>query len=287
MESARSPELWNRVADRIATWRVVVERFSETENSVLAFGQQDGRPVVLKVIRSRGEEWRSGWVLDAFEGRGVARVHEYVEGAMLLERLSPGQSLLTMAQRGADGDATAVLAETIRKMSPRRPPDGGPTARDWGERFERHSGGGDSQVPKDLGSAADRMYEELCGSQRDVRLLHGDLHHDNLLFDAQRGWLAVDPKGVLGELEYEVGAALRNPIERPELFSGPSIIRRRVECFTRELSLDSTRVLSWAFTQAVLSTIWLREDGFPVKPDHPWIVLARLLQPMIQGCAAC
>src|SRR5262245_37872157 len=145
MEPARSPELWNRVADRTAAWRVVVEGFSETENSVLAFGQRDGQPVVLKVVKSRGEEWRSGWVLDAFEGRGVVRVYEYVEGAMLLERLSPGQSLLTMAQRGADGDATAVLAETIRKMSPRRPPDGVPTARDWGKGFERYSASGDSQ----------------------------------------------------------------------------------------------------------------------------------------------
>ena len=119
-----------------------------------------------------------------------------------------------------------------------------------------------------------------------MRLLHGDLHHDNVLFDAQRGWFAVDPKGVIGELEYEVGAALRNPIERPVLFSRPSIIRRRVECFACELRLDATRVLSWAFAQAVLATIWLREDGFRVEPDHPWIVLARVLQPMIQGSAA-
>lgn len=286
MNPAHSPELWNRVDDRIGAWRVVVEGFAETENSILAFGQRDGQPVVLKVIKSRGEEWHSGEILHAFEGRGVVRVYEYVEGAMLLERLKPGQSLVTMALSGADDDATTLLAETIRKMSPRPPLDGVPTAREWGKGFERYFAAGDAQVPKDLVSEANQVYAELCGSERCVRLLHGDLHHDNVLFDGQRGWFAVDPKGVIGELEYEVGAALRNPIERPELFSRPSIIRRRVECFARELRLDATRVLSWAFAQAVLSTIWLREDGFRVEPDHPWIVLARVLQPMIQGSAA-
>src|SRR5207244_1723119 len=76
-----------------------------------------------------------------------------------------------------------------------------------------------------------RVYSDLCGSQRHRQLLHGDLHHYNVLFDARRGWLAIDPKGVVGELEYEVGAALRNPYEAPELFLEPSTIERRVEQF--------------------------------------------------------
>ena len=78
MDSARSPELWNRVDDRIGAWRVAVERFAETESSVLAFGKRDDQPVVLKVVKSRGEEWRSGRILNAFDGRGVVRVYEYV-----------------------------------------------------------------------------------------------------------------------------------------------------------------------------------------------------------------
>jgi streptomycin 6-kinase len=93
--------------------------------------------------------------------------------------------------------------------------------------------------------AARQLFSELSGSQTQVRLLHGDLHHCNVLFDDVRGWLAVDPKGVVGELEY--GAALRYPYERPELFAEPSIVRKRVERFASILNLDTTRVLSWAF----------------------------------------
>jgi streptomycin 6-kinase len=286
MNSAHSPELWNRVADRIGAWRVVVERFAETENSVLAFGRREDQPVVLKVIKSRGEEWQAGGILEAFEGRGVVRVYEHVEGAMLVERLNPGHSLVTMALHGADDGATAALAETIRKMAPRATFEGVPTVKDWGKGFDSYAASGDAQIPRHLLSEAGRVYREMCGSERGARLLHGDLHHDNVLHDTERGWLAVDPKGVMGELEYEVGAALRNPYERPELFSEPPIILRRVDHFTRELGLDAGRVLSWAFAQTVLATIWLIEDGIPVEPGHPWIVLARALQPMIQDTAA-
>ena len=282
MESARSPELWNRVADRIDAWRVDVERVTETETSVFAFGRRAGQSVVLKVIKRQNEEWRGGEILDAFEGRGVVRVFEHVDGAMLLERLSPGTSLVTMALGGSDDAATAVLAETIGTMSPRTLLDGVPTAKDWGVAFERYGASRDRQIPKALVSAGEWMYSQLYASQSRVRLLHGDLHHDNVLHDEERGWLAVDPKGVVGELEYEVGAALRNPYEQPELFGEPSTIRRRVDCFARVLGLDANRVLSWAFAQTVLAAIWLIEDGFRVEPDHPWIALANVLRPMIK-----
>ena len=51
-----------------------------------------------------------------------------------------------------------------------------------------------------VGVAAQRVHRRLCESQRDVRLLHGDLHHDNVLLDAGRGCLAIDPTGVTGEV---------------------------------------------------------------------------------------
>jgi streptomycin 6-kinase len=278
MESDRSADLWSRLDDRTRAWRVVVERVTETEQSVLAFGRRDRQPVVLKVVKRHGDEWRSGEVLEAFEGRGTVRVYEYVEGAMLLERLRPGGSLVTLSLSGADDQATGVLAETIGAMSPRAPAADVPTAKDWGAAFHRYTASGDAQIPEHLVSAARRVFADLCESQTGVRLLHGDLHHDNVLFDTDRGWLAVDPKGVIGELEYEVGAALRNPYERPELFADPANIEKRVERFARELGLDATRVLSWAFAQAVVSAIWAVEDGVAIQPGHGWISLASAIR---------
>jgi streptomycin 6-kinase len=279
---ALSAELRRRVEDRISAWRIVVERIAETETSVLAFGRRDAGPVVLKVVKDPGDEWRSGEVLDAFGGKGVVRVYDHVEGAVLLERLSPGESLASLALSGGDDQATGILAEVIGKMSPRPPVDGVPIVQDWSKGFERHAAGGDAQIPQGLLWAAQRVYSELCGSQTRPRLLHGDLHHYNVLLDSTRGWLAIDPKGVVGELEYEIGAALRNPYERPDLLAEPAMIEKRVERFARELSLDATRLLAWGFAQAVLSAVWVVEDGGTLEPGNPWIALANAIRPMLE-----
>ena len=88
---------------------------------------------------------------------------------------------------------------------------------------------------------------------------------------AYRGWVAIDPKGVIGELEYELGAALRNPIGSSRIFE----VERRIAQFAARLPIDAERTKAWALSQAVLATIWLIEDGAPVNPDHPWLRMWR------------
>jgi streptomycin 6-kinase len=101
-----------------------------------------------------------------------------------------------------------------------------------------------------------------------------------VLFDLKRGLMAIDPKGVIGELEYEIGAILRNPVERPELFLSPSIIERRINQLVSKLDLNRERVLAWAFSQAVLSEVWGVEDGFDVDAASPPLELARIIRQM-------
>jgi len=283
INSKISTELRGRVEDRIDAWHVAVEHEIETQSSVLVFGRCRSRPVVLKVIRNHGDEWHSGDVLDAFDGNAVVRVLDRFDGAVLLERLVPGNSLVGMAVNGDDGQATGILADVIRRMHPRAITSPTPTVHDWGRGFERYATCGDCQIPKSLVDAARHVYFELCRSQSQPRLLHGDLHHSNVLLDTERGWVAIDPKGVVGELEYEVGAALRNPLESPELFTDPARIERRVDRFQRELHLDAGRILAWAFAQAVLSAIWAVEDGGAIGPDNAWIALANNVRPMLEG----
>lgn len=158
-----------------------------------------------------------------------------------------------------------------------------PILDEWGRGFERYAANGDPQIERHLVLEAHRLYSALCGSQSRQRLLHGDLHHSNVLLDAERGWVAVDPKGVVGEVAYEVGAALRNPYEQPAMFIEPRRVEKRVKRFALKLELDPTRVLAWAFEQAVLSAIWAVEDGFALKRDHPPIALALAIRPMLEG----
>jgi streptomycin 6-kinase len=271
----------DRIDDRATAWGIVIEHIDETENSVLAFGRPEDRAVTLKVLKQHEDELLAGAVLRAFAGKGVVRILDQVEGVLLLERLLPGESLVTLSAGGHDEAATERLAAVIGRFSPQACP-GVPTVEQWGRSFEHYRARDDRSLPKRLVDEAHIVYMKLCASQRRRRLLHGDLHHGNVLRDSNRGWVAIDPKGVLGEPEYEIGAALRNPIEHPEVFLERRTIERRVGIFADRLQLDAERIAGWAFAQAVLATVWLREDGVIVKDEHPWLELAQLVQPMLR-----
>lgn len=272
------PDLQRRLEHSVRAWNVRIEETHETERSAFVIGTRGDAPVVIKIAKRRDDEWRAGATLRGFSGTSVIGVLESTDGAILLPRLAPGTSLVTVC-REDDEKATAILIDVIRTLSPAPHMAGIPVVQDWAVSFDRYLHGSNTTIPRDLVAEAQRIYLNLCATQRDVHLLHGDLHHDNVLYDSTRGWVAVDPKGVLGELAFEVGAALRNPIEMPEVFTDPSIIDARVRVFSEALSLDRSRVVGWAIAQAVLAAIWLAEDGEPMHPDHPWLTLAHRLDP--------
>ncbi|MFY9609766.1 MAG: aminoglycoside phosphotransferase family protein [Blastocatellia bacterium] len=270
-----------RVEELARNWGVVVERRLETQTSFIAFGMRGNQPVVVKVLRRPGDEWRCGAVLEAFDGNGIVRVYQHVEGAVLLERLDPGTQLADMALNGRDEEATDIVVEVMQKMSRPRESKAFATVEVWGKGFERYLASGDNQVPISLVERGQQIYSKLCSSQKGTRLLHGDLQHYNILFDSARGWLSIDPKGVVGEIEYEIGASLRNPYERPELFASTRTIERRVKRYEEKLKLNSGRALAWGFAQSVLSAIWSVEDGYAVDARDPSLILASAIWPML------
>ena len=275
--------LEDRFVERLAAWQVQVERSFQTESSIIAFGHRADQRVVVKIVEREGDEWKSGAVLEAFDGRGAVRVLDYMEGALLLERIEPGTPLTGLVLEGRDEEATAIIADIISRMSPKAAPAGTPTAVELGAAFARYRATGDSQIPGDLVSSAERVYRELGETQTSSRLLHGDLQHYNILFDSDRGWVAIDPKGIVGELEYELGASLRNPYELPDLFCDRVVVRRRIDEYANLLHLNPTRILRWAFAQAVLSAIWGFEDGFRIPENSVPIRLGYALAPDIEA----
>jgi streptomycin 6-kinase len=124
------------------------------------------------------------------------------------------------------------------------------------------------------------MFRSLCATQKNRRLLNGDLHHRNVLRDSSRGWVAIDPKGVIGEVEFEASIMLSNPNGRPDLFASPEIIARRVEIFSRIVRCNQRRVLEWAFAQSVLSALWTLEDTNAIDTDV--LNLSALISTMLE-----
>lgn len=268
-----------RLADLAKAWSVDVDETRETETSVLGFGSFRGEPVVLKIARRPGDEWRAGEVLDAFQGSGAVRVWRHSGGASLVERATPGESLVELSKSGRDDEATDILADVIRRMSAGATRCDAPSATDWGRSFATYEASPDTQIPRDLVARAASMFAQLCASQASTRLLHGDLHHYNVVRDDARGWLTIDAKGVIAEVEYEIGAVLRNPGERPSMFLDPATIERRVDRFAETLGLDARRIVQWGFAQAVLSTIWDIEDQCDV--NHSVLQLATVLERLL------
>ena len=271
-----SKDLNDRVLFCVRAWGIAIERTVATPTSLIVHGKRAGAPAVLKVVKQEGDEWRCGEMAAKFSGRGVVQVFEHMPGAALFERLDPGEPLAALTLAGRDDEATDVLAMLLGRMAPGDPPEGCPTVEQWAGAFVRHAGSGDERVPSALVEPAQRIYSDLCVTQRNPALLHGDLHHYNVLSDRARGWCAIDAKGVVGELEYELGAALRNPIDRPELFANLDVVERRLDHFGLALGIDTSRARGWCFAQAVLSAIWSVEDGHAAEAEAA-MTLARAM----------
>jgi streptomycin 6-kinase len=253
-------------AECAARWSLTLgEPFILTYNYVLAVTRHDGTPAVLKLGYPADSEFHSEMAaLQLFDGHGMSRLleHDAGLGGMLLERLEPGDSLQGLPEI----ERAISIACGIMRQLWRPAPENHvfPTVARWGQGFDRVRGmfGGTSgPLPADLYDEAQRRYEELTATQSEHVLLHGDLHYGNILSALREPWLAIDPKGLIGEREYDVGDLLRNRVE--EMLESPdprAAAARRIDQISEELGFDRERVRAWCFCQAVLSALWSVED---------------------------
>jgi streptomycin 6-kinase len=253
-------------------------------NYVAPATQRDGTPVILKLGVPNKELVTEIEALRLYDGRGICRLidADAERGILLLERLQPGGMLSEVAD---DEEATAIAAQVMSQLWRPVPADHPfPTTAKWANGLERlrgEFGGGTGPFPARLVEQAERLYTELLASAAEPVLLHGDLHHFNILTAERQPWLAIDPKGVVGEPAYETGALLRNPDEQRML--DRRIQARRVDLLASELGLDRQRILGWGIAQAVLSAWWSYEDH-----GHGWeatMALAELLADLAKQAA--
>jgi streptomycin 6-kinase len=258
-------ELPSLLADCAQRWWLTLQPpFNLSYNYVAPAIRADGTEVVLKVGVPNPELLTEIAALQFDEGYGMARLLEAEpeRGILLLERLKPGTTLASLAD---DRQATTIAAGVMRQLWRPLPPDHPfPSVAKWAkglERLRQHYQGGTGPFPTYLVEAAERLFDDLIASMAEPVLLHGDLHHENILAAGRQPWLAIDPKGLAGEPAYEVGALLRNPI--PQLYTWPDLNRitvRRIDQLAEELELDRERLIGWGLAQAVLSAWWTVED---------------------------
>lgn len=259
----RLPDLLDEFAQR---WSLtILPHFSNLSyNYVAPALRADGTEVILKLCVPLSEMLTELNALRLYDGRGICRLldSDEVQGAMLLERLKPGVMLATVTD---DETATAIAAQVMRQLWRPAPAEHAfPTVAKWAQgldRLRKRFDGGTGPFPVKLVEEAERLFAELIPTMGEPVLLHGDLHHYNILQAEREPWLAIDPKGVVGEPAYEIGALLRNPFEidkRPDLVE---FTTRRIDQLAAELKIDRARIRGWNVAQALLSVWWDYEDN--------------------------
>lgn len=220
-------------------------------------GFQDSKAIILKLGLDVDGFKREAAALMAFAGFGAVEVLIENNGLLLLECAVPGVSLKSYFPEN-DDEAINITTNVIKRLHqvPIPSPHPFPHVKDWLAVLDS-----DLKIPAQTLQKARELRDQLLKTAASDVLLHGDLHHDNILQNGN-DWVVIDPKGVIGESAYEVAAFIRNPM--PELLThddAPNIIHNRITRLAGLLELPSQRILDWCFVQAVLSWVWAIEDG--------------------------
>ncbi|EHL32614.1 aminoglycoside phosphotransferase family protein [Legionella drancourtii] len=217
---------------------------------------------VLKVNVPHNEFSKEIHALRHFNGRGSARLiaANPEEGWMLIERLLPGTRLVDVLD---EQQAIPIAVSVMQRLwTPVTEPLLFISLEEWLGCLEQLDAQASLQqlVSKKLRDFVISRTKELISSQGEPVLLHGDLHHYNIL-QHQSEWLAIDPKGIVGEREFEIGAFLRNPFCVVEDPLETKELARNLDWVIDLTAFNRERVLSWCIIQAILCVCWYVEDA--------------------------
>lgn len=230
-----------------------------TYNYVLA-GLRGKQPIILKLSPDIKKLNHESFSLRAFANFGAVKILNQQDGVLILEQAIPGISLKSYFPT-KESEAIEITCNVIKKLhqapiSKKKMPH----IKDWLAALDR-----EQNIPPNYLKKAQKLKDELIKTSTKQVLLHGDLHHDNIVQNGNR-WLIIDPKGVIGEQAYEVSAFIRNPLQ--ELLSSENIeniINNRITHFTSIFNLDFIRIKDWCFVQSILAWIWALEDNCNTK----------------------
>ncbi|UQT57789.1 aminoglycoside phosphotransferase family protein [Streptomyces durmitorensis] len=265
-----------RVAEFVERWELTVDGPSMHGMAalVLPVVRRDGTPAAVKFQLLDEETEGEPVGLRVWDGDGAVRLldHDAGTGTMLLERLDSGRMLSTMAGERADTrKAVLVIAELLARLTAVPAPEGMRRLGDIaGEMVDDLPG-----ALKAISDPAERAIVERCGGAvREVmgepgdRLLHWDLHFENVLAAEREPWLAIDPKPLAGDPGFDLWPALNNRFDADDVLW-------RFDAMTEVLALDRERARAWTLGRVLQNALWEIEDGRALDEDD--LEVARLL----------
>jgi streptomycin 6-kinase len=248
-------------------WKILSAGFmDETFSSVIwKVTQADGTVAVIKDVKQfddMEDELRGAHLLAWRRGNGLVRLLGRHGNSMLLEYAGE-RHLSEGLDEATDMAATEIAAQVMQSLHSASDLPAPAELQPLSERFAALFAKAERDRAAGLSSPyveAARVAQHLLDDAEGVHPLHGDLHHDNILFGA-RGWLAIDPKGVLGDPGFDAANLFYNPLDRDELCLAPERIARMADVFSHSMRQDPRRLLDHAFAYGCLSAAWHCEDG--------------------------
>jgi len=246
--------------DYLARWELTPDGDPiVTRTSAILPVRSAGLPAILKIATVE-EEKAGARLMSWWDGGGAAPVVRHGENALLLARACAGRSLAAMAKAGNDGEASRIICDVVAKLHAKRPRPVPqlPSLEHWFAplRPAADTHGGVLRLSATVAAA-------LLEAPEDATVLHGDIHHGNILDFGPSGWLAIDPKGLIGERYFDYA----NPFCNPDAVTAlaPGRLRRQIDVVSRSAGLNPDRLLDWIVAWTGLSAAFLMQDGDP--PD--------------------
>lgn len=243
-----------------------------------------GEAVALKVGVPHAELFTEMAALHLYAGQGAVRLldTDLNLGAILMQRVQPGTMLWSL---GDNDEETRIAAEVMRQIPQPVPADHTfPLFSEWVERafwLTRTTWDPQERMPRRLIMAAEVAFSEIERTKTTDVVLHGDLHHENIVFDQQAGWLAIDPKGVIGAPCLEVGRFLHNQLPTHlSIAQRQALVRARLRILSSELGYSQEILAASALVDCVLGHCWCFEDATLGPYWHLGIELAESLTRM-------
>ncbi|GHA07856.1 hydroxyurea phosphotransferase [Streptomyces spiroverticillatus] len=222
----------------------------------------DGTPAVLKLQQVREETVGAATALRTWAGNGAVRLlaHDPATDTALLERLDASRPLSTLARTPeGEGKALRILAGLMARLTAPAAPPGTRRLADIAAAML-------DEVPsavRKLADPADRALLGTCASavtellpEPGDRLLHWDLHYDNVLAGEREPWLAIDPEPLAGDPGFDLWPALNSDPD-------PATVLPRFDLLTEALGLDRARAAGWTLARILQNALWDVADGNP------------------------
>lgn len=253
-------------------------KMAETPTSIVyRVEQKSGQLAALKIYREDEAAGRRGTALLAwYEGQGAAMVIDADKDAALIEWID-GRRLSEPAKAGRDREATEAIGYIVQQLHRSReaaPPEDLVDLREWFAALFDSRADLWPHTARDLYGRAKGIAMALFDFPTERVPLHGDIHHDNIMATA-RGWVAIDPKGLIGDPAYDVANAFLNPWDARDLVIDQPRISHMADSFSKRLAIPRKRILGFAVAHAALSACWSIGDG--QSPRHQVAVLPSLL----------